>query len=151
MKLICDFSFVNNYAKNFFSNEDRASATIINSSIAPHLKGEPILVISYQTIGELYKIYGDRWLMLETVFDLCEKSEISISDGKENLIKMAAIYEIEDEDTYVLADDDYIIKEINKTTHKAVSIKKALELLESKGMLSKISHPTVKSENSNKR
>ncbi|MEX0596615.1 MAG: hypothetical protein WD512_08950, partial [Candidatus Paceibacterota bacterium] len=63
MKFVCDFSFVNNYAENFFSNEDRNSATIINSSITPHLQGNPLLVISSKTINELYKIYGDRWLM----------------------------------------------------------------------------------------
>jgi len=138
MKLICDFSFVNDYAENFFSDEDRGSATIINSSIVPHLRGKPILAISFQTMDELYKIHSGRELMLDTVFDLCEKFDIALNDRMENLIKMAAICEIEDEETYVLAEDDYIINEINKTTHKAISIEKALEILRDKSMLSDI-------------
>lgn len=143
MKFICDFSFVNDYAENFSSDEERGSATIINSAIVPHLRGNPILVISCQTMEELYKIYGNRELMLETVFDLCIKSDIPLCDRTDNLVKTAAIYEIEDKETYVLSDDDYIIKAINKTTHKAVTIKEALELLKSKNMLYQITNSST--------
>lgn len=138
MRFVCDFSFVNDYVENFFSNDDRGSATVINSSISPHLKGTSLLIISCNTIEELYKIHSDRELVLETVFDLCEKSEIMIKDRKESLIKMAAISEIDDKETYVLANDAYIIKEINKTTHKAISITEALDLLKAKNMLYKL-------------
>ncbi len=134
MKLICDFSFVNNYVENFFSNNERCSASIVNSAITPHLRGTPLLVISYATISELIKLYPERRLVLDSFFDLCQKSEMSL-DRIQSLIKMAAITEIEDRETYVLAEDSYIINEVNKTSHKAITLNEARELLKSKGML----------------
>lgn len=142
MRLICDFSFIYDYAENFFSDENRNSATIVNSAISQHIKGTPILVISYQTIGELNNIYGDRELMLDTIFGVCKKEDISICNRVDSLIKLAALYEIEDEDTYILAEDNYIINEINKTTHKAISIKEALKLLKEKSILQEIKSAT---------
>jgi len=136
MKLICDFSFISNYVEKFFS-DDRKSASIINSAISPFLDGKPILVISCDTIEELREIYSGRELLLDTVFDLCDKSDIDLDDRVDSLIKNAAIYEVTDEDTYVIAEDNFIINSINKTTHKAISINKAIELLKEKGLFFK--------------
>ena len=129
MKLICDFSFINNYVENFFSDEERDSAKIVNSSIRPSLQGDKILVISCETMDELNKIYRDRQFVLDTVYDLCEKVEIPLKDRIQCLIKIAAVYEIKDKDTFILAEDSYVLSEINKTTHKAISINKAIDFL----------------------
>lgn len=131
MKLICDLSFVEDYIKNFYSNVNRDSANIVNKSISPFLQGNPILVISLYTIEKLNKLYPERKLILDTFFGLCEKSDIDFEGKIEVLIKMAAIYEIQDKETYIVSDDDYIIQIVNKTSHKAISIKTALEKINS--------------------
>ena len=131
MKLICDLSFIDNYVKNFYSNLERDSASIVNKSISPSLEGHPILVISLSTVEELINLYPERRLVLDTIFGICEIVDIDMDNRIEILKKIVAVYEIEDKETYVVADDDYVIKEINKTSHKAISIKTALEKVNS--------------------
>lgn len=135
MKFICDFSFISDYVENFFSNNDRKSANIVNSSITPYLQGKPLLVVSYVTIKELKEIFDERILVLDSLFSTCEKSDINRGNRIQDLIKMAAISEIEDKETYILVDDSYIKEIINKTTHKAVLISEATTLLRNKNIL----------------
>lgn len=106
----------------------------MDSAISPFLEGRPILVISCDVIDELKELYSDRILVLDSFFGLCDKFDISLKGRIENLIKITAMYEVEDKDTYVVADDDYIIKSVNKTTHKAISVNEAIKLLKEKGL-----------------
>lgn len=129
VRLICDFSFVCNYVEQFYSDEDRDAAELVNKCISPAVNDDPILVISCLTIEQARKAFPERPLILDSLFDICEKSDVEIEDRIDLLTKLAAIYEIEDESTYVLAEDSYIISSINNTSHNAISIKKALELL----------------------
>lgn len=132
VKLVLDMSFIMHYVENFYSDNNRESARILNEMITPALNGKPSLVVSCKTMEDALNLYPGRELVLATLFDLCEKSSIVSPNGVDTLLKIVAVSEIDDKDTYVVSDDGFVISEVNKTSHKALSIKDAFDLVKPK-------------------
>ncbi len=126
-KFILDISFVLHYVDSFYS--DNNVNKMLDIALSSFTNGKPIFIIPLVVIEQAKEIYPERTLVLDSLFGLCEKTDVESSDKIDTLIKICAIYEIDDNTTYVLADDNFIIQNINKTTHKAINIGQAREIL----------------------
>ena len=125
VKLICDFSFGSHYVKNFSSDENRESAEIVNCAITPHLQGNKILIIPDEVTKKLDEVFEGRELVLSTIYDLAEISNLVGNDIVDTLIKLASIARIIDEKTFIVTDDVYVKEKVNSQGNniKAITIK----------------------------
>lgn len=129
VKFVIDLSFVINYVEidNFYSDENLGK--MLDKAIARFIDGNPLFTISIDVIEKAKKMYPERHLVLDSLFGSCKKEDID-TDGKvDTLIKLAAICEVEDGETYVVSTDAFVRKEINNTTHKAITIEEAKKIL----------------------
>jgi len=131
IKLICDFSFLSHYVENFFSDDARESAQIVDKSVGRYLDGEKVLIIPSDVVDKLNQVYASRYLVLATVYDVSEITNIKGDNDIDTLIKISALLRIKDSNTAVVSDDEYVKRKIKEHNHdtKVVSIKEALELL----------------------
>lgn len=129
VKFILDLSFVIKYADvdTFYSDENNSK--FLDKALPEFTSGNPMFIIPLEVIEEAKCIFPERILVLDSLFGLCEKSDIKGADKIDTLIKVCAVYEVVDAKTYVLANDEFIINSISTTTHKAVNIKQAKEIL----------------------
>ena len=131
VKLICDFSFGSHYVENFYSDENRESAEIINYAITPHLEGKNILIIPDIITKQLNDVFKDRELVLSTLYDLADTPPLVSSDVVDTLIKIASILKISDEKTFIVTDDSYVKNRIKLQGDNinVITIKEALDFL----------------------
>ncbi|MBS3096903.1 hypothetical protein J4480_05700 [Candidatus Woesearchaeota archaeon] len=128
VKLICDFSFCSHYVENFFSDDNRASANIINKAISFHLDNNKILLIPHYVLDRLEAVYPGRRLVLETLIDVCEIVNIDGKEPTDTLMKIATISKIFDKETYIVTEDSSVVKTLKerKCDTEAISIENAL-------------------------
>ena len=127
VKFVLDISFIVNYVEHFYS-EDNCNK-ILNNALQSFLNDDPMLIVSIQVIEQARQFFPERILVLDSLFGLCGKENVEGKDKIDTLIKLCAISEVKDKETYVLADDGFIISSVNKTTHKAKNIQEAKEIL----------------------
>ena len=127
VKFILDISFVVNYVENFYS--DNHCGKILDKALPSFMIGDPMLMVTVEIIKQAKELYPERILVLDTLFGMCHIIDVKGKDKIDTLIKSCAISEVWDKETHVLADDSFIIDAINKTTHRAISIETAKEIL----------------------
>ena len=129
VKFVIDLSFVIHYVEvdKFYSDEHLGK--MLDKAVPRFTMNNPLFTISIDVIEKAKIMYPERHLVLDSLFGLCKKEDVNGDHVIDTLVKLAAICEVDDKETYVISDDKFIINSLNKTTHKAIDIKRAKEIL----------------------
>lgn len=130
VKFICHFSFISHYVENFYSDDNRDSAALVNRAITFSTNDEKILLVDTKTVNRLKDVYASRPLVLDTVLDLCNIINLDAGDELATLARMASVTRITDPNTFVLNEDAYIHAALHSRGINVLNSKAALEHLE---------------------
>lgn len=127
VKFVIDSSFVTNYVEKFYSDDHLGK--MLDKAVPSFTSGEPLFTVSIDTIEKAKRQFPKRGFVLDSLFNLCRKEDVGGDGDVDTLIKLCAICEVDDEETYVVSEDSFIINSINRTTHKAITIEEAKKIL----------------------
>lgn len=133
-KFLCDISVIIDYVENFFSDQERDSGRLIDLAVVQKLKENTLLILPTGTVEKLSKLYPQRQLVLDTVYDASIALLVPDSDGKDDVSDLTRAYvllKITDDETYIVCQDDYKRRMIERENDsiKIISIKEAVDIL----------------------